>query len=120
MIYLDVLELCYNICPKVEYLKRIVDLYIYGNVKWVTQNNGKYYNSFVANGIRFDAVRKLDYLRSKIQTIDKDYEIPGITKDNETDKFSFKNYKKIIWIILGIFALIFIFICFMLILVSSK
>ena len=81
---LNMIELCYQIYPRVGYLKKVVELLTNGNIKWINTVGSNVTNSFISSNIGFDAKRKRDVLIRKIQAIDKNYQPPEFSKPDLT------------------------------------
>lgn len=98
---IELMDICYQIYPKIEYLKKAVEMITSGRLKWVKKIGNTVYNSTDANTIGFDAAKKREYLINKIRTVEANYEPPVLVK-------SMNAGVAVIIAFLVLFALIFI------------
>ncbi len=82
-------EMCYQIYPNIEYLKKAIDLMVQGT--WVVGPTSKYNNSYIANRHQFDAARRIEVMVSKINK-----EKPVNGKPEYVVPKQKKNYKSLI------------------------
>lgn len=97
---LEMLDICYQLYPRTEYLKYQIDMIDRGNVTWISKSGKRTINSTPANQIGFDAVKKREYLVKKIQSVEPDF--AATPKTYKIDNTS----SKTIWIAVGIVAII--------------
>lgn len=70
---IEIMDICYQIYPRIEYLKTAVDMIIRGKVKWIKREGNNIYNSVFADSIGVNAKQKLDYLIYTIQCNEPSY-----------------------------------------------